>query len=96
MFNYKEISEQLCFTEQESKELVDIMTSLVDEIKTTDNIISYWDNNCFRADTIEEVLDQFDIDSDDDIKEIFSRVFILSNGKLVVIGIGSVEDNIYF
>ena len=46
-----------------------------------------------RADDFDEILEQFD--EVEDIKEIGNRIFILGSGKLVVIGYGTIEDNIY-
>ena len=93
MFDILKISEELEFSVEDTIDLVNIMSSLILDIKTTDDIIKYWVNNCFRADDFDEILEQFD--EVEDIKEIGNRIFILSSGKLVIIGYGTIEDNIY-
>ena len=93
MFNILKISEELEFSVEDTIDLVNIMSNLILDIKTTDDIIKYWVNNCFRADDFDEILEQFD--EVEDIKEIGNRIFILGSGKLVVIGYGTIEDNIY-
>ena len=93
MFDILKISEELEFSVEDTIDLVNIMSNLILDIKTTDDIIKYWVNNCFRADDFDEILEQFD--EVEDIKEIGNRIFILGNGKLVVIGYGTIEDNIY-
>ena len=93
MFDILKISEELEFSVEDTIDLVNIMSSLILDIKTTDDIIKYWVNNCFRADDFDEILEQFD--EVEDIKEIGNRIFILGSGKLVVIGYGTIEDNIY-
>ena len=93
MFDILKISEELEFSVEDTIDLVNIMSNLILDIKTTDDIIKYWVNNCFRADDFDEILEQFD--EIEDIKEIGNRIFILGSGKLVVIGYGTIEDNIY-
>ena len=93
MFDILKISEELEFSVEDTIDLVNIMNNLILDIKTTDDIIKYWVNNCFRADDFDEILEQFD--EVEDIKEIGNRIFILGSGKLVVIGYGTIEDNIY-
>ena len=93
MFDILKISEELEFSVEDTIDLVNIMSNLILDIKTTDDIIKYWVNNCFRADDFDEILEQFD--EVEDIKEIGNRIFILGTGKLVVIGYGTIEDNIY-
>ena len=93
MFDILKISEELEFSVGDTIDLVNIMSNLILDIKTTDDIIKYWVNNCFRADDFDEILEQFD--KVEDIKEIGNRIFILGSGKLVVIGYGTIEDNIY-
>ena len=93
MFDILKISEELEFSVEDTIDLVNIMSNLILDIKTTDDIIKYWVNNCFRADYFDEILEQFD--EVEDIKEIGNRIFILGSGKLVVIGYGTIEDNIY-
>ena len=93
MFDILKISEELEFSVEDTIDLVNIMSSLILDIKTTDDIIQYWVNNCFSADNFDEILEQFD--EVEDIKEIGNRIFILGSGKLVVIGYGTIEDNIY-
>ena len=93
MFDILKISEELEFSVEDTTYLVNIMSNLILDIKTTDDIIKYWVNNCFRADDFDEILEQFD--EVEDIKEIGNRIFILGSGKLVVIGYGTIEDNIY-
>lgn len=93
MFDILKISEELEFSVEDTIDLVNIMSNLIINIKTTDDIIKYWVNNCFRADDFDEILEQFD--EVEDIKEIGNRIFILGSGKLVVIGYGTIEDNIY-
>ena len=93
MFDIWKISEELEFSVEDTIDLVNIMSNLILDIKTTDDIIKYWVNNCFRADDFDEILEQFD--EVEDIKEIGNRIFILGSGKLVVIGYGTIEDNIY-
>ena len=93
MFDILKISEELEFSVEDTIDLVNIMSNLILDIKTTDDIIKYWVNNCFRADDFDEILEQFD--EVEDIKEIGNRIFILGSGKLVVIGYGTIEDNIY-
>ena len=93
MFDILKISEELEFSVEDTIDLVNIMSNLILDIKTTDDIIKYWVNNCFRADDFDEILEQFD--EVEDIKEIGNRIFILCSGKLVVIGYGTIEDNIY-
>lgn len=93
MFDILKISEKLEFSVEDTIDLVNIMSNLILDIKTTDDIIKYWVNNCFRADDFDEILEQFD--EVEDIKEIGNRIFILGSGKLVVIGYGTIEDNIY-
>lgn len=93
MFDILKISEELEFSVEDTIDLVSIMSNLILDIKTTDDIIKYWVNNCFRADDFDEILEQFD--EVEDIKEIGNRIFILGSGKLVVIGYGTIEDNIY-
>ena len=91
MFDILKISEELEFSIEDTIDLVNIMSNLILDIKTTDDIIKYWVNNCFRADDFDEILEQFD--EVEDIKEIGNRIFILSSGKLVVIGYGTIEVN---
>lgn len=93
MFDILKISEELGFSVEDTINLVNIMSNLILDIKTTDDIIKYWVNNCFRADDFDEILEQFD--EVEDIKEIGNRIFILGSGKLVVIRYGTIEDNIY-
>lgn len=93
MFDILKISEKLEFSVEDTIDLVNIMSNLILDIKTTDDIIKYWVNNCFRANDFDEILEQFD--EVEDIKEIGNRIFILGSGKLVVIGYGTIEDNIY-
>ena len=93
MFDILKIGEELEFSVEDTIDLVNIMSNLILDIKTTDDIIKYWVNNCFRADDFDEILEQFD--EVEDIKEIGNRIFILGSGKLVVIGYGTIEDNIY-
>lgn len=93
MFDILKISEELEFSVEDTIDLVNIMSNLILDIKTTDDIIKYWVNNCFRADDFDEILEQFD--EVEDIKEIGNRIFVLGSGKLVVIGYGTIEDNIY-
>ena len=93
MFDILKISEELEFSVEDTIDLVSIMSNLILDIKTTDDIIKYGVNNCFRADDFDEILEQFD--EVKDIKEIGNRIFILGSGKLVVIGYGTIEDNIY-
>ena len=93
MFDILKISEELEFSVEYTIDLVNIMSNLILDIKTADDIIKYWVNNCFRADDFDEILEQFD--EVEDIKEIGNRIFILGSGKLVVIGYGTIEDNIY-
>ena len=93
MFDILKISEELEFSVEDTIDLVNIMSNLILDIKTTDDIIKYWVNNCFRADDFDEILEQFD--EVEDIKEIGNRIFILGSGKLIVIGYGTIEDNIY-
>ena len=93
MFDILKISEELEFSVEDIIDLVNIMSNLILDIKTTDDIINYWVNNCFRVDNFDEILEQFD--EVEDIKEIGNRIFILGSGKLVVIGYGTIEDNIY-
>ncbi len=93
MFDILKISKELEFSVTDSVDLVHIMLSLVPKIKNTEQLIKYWENNCFRADTFEEVLEQFD--EVKDIKEVGSRIFVLGSGMLVVIGIGSIDDDIF-
>lgn len=93
MFDILKISEELEFSVEDTIDLVNIMSNLILDIKTTDDIIKYWVNNCFRADDFDEILEQFD--EVEDIKEVGNRIFILGSGKLVVIGYGTIEDNIY-
>lgn len=94
MFDILKISEELEFSVEDTIDLVNIMSNIILDLKTTDDIIKYWVNNCFRADDFDEILEQFD--EVEDIKEIGNRIFILGSGKLVVIGYGTIEDNIYF
>ena len=93
MFDILKISKELEFSVTDSVDLVHIMLSLVPKIKNTEQLIKYWENNCFRADTFEEVLEQFD--EVKDIKEVGSRIFVLGSGILVIIGIGSIDDDIF-
>lgn len=93
MFDILKISKELEFSVTDSVDLVHIMLSLVPKIKNTEQLIKYWENNCFRADTFEEILEQFD--EVKDIKEVGSRIFVLGSGMLVVIGIGSIDDDIF-
>lgn len=93
MFDILKISKELDFDEVDSIDLVQIMTNLIPQVENTRQLIQYWENNCFRADDFEEILEQFDEVTD--IKEIGNRIFVLSSGKLVVIGIGSVDDDIF-
>ena len=93
MFDILKISKELDFDEVDSIDLVQIMTNLIPQVENTRQLIQYWENNCFRADDFEEILEQFDEVTN--IKEIGNRIFVLSSGKLVVIGIGSVDDDIF-
>lgn len=93
MFDILKISKELNFSETDTIDLIQIMVKLIPQLENTKQVIQYWENNCFRADDFDEVLEQFDEVTD--IKGIGSRVFVLGSGKLVVIGIGSIEDNIY-
>ena len=85
--NYNEIAERTYFDLKYISKIVDILQSLVDNLFTTDDIVRYWEENCFRASDIEEVLEQFEIDTK--IEEIGHRVFMLDEKMLVVIGIGT-------
>lgn len=93
MFDILKISKELDFSETDTIDLVQIMVNLIPQLENTKQVIQYWENNCFRADDFEEILEQFDEVTD--IKEVGNRIFVLGSGKLVVIGIGSIEDNIY-
>ncbi len=93
MFDILKISKELDFSETDTIDLVQIMVNLIPKLENTKQVIQYWENNCFRADNFDEILEQFDEVTD--IKEIGSRIFVLGSGKLVVIGVGSIEDNIY-
>lgn len=84
--DYKKISKELDFEITDVPILVDSMQSLVDNLDTTERVIEYWENNCFRANDFEEILEQFEPNTK--INEIDRRIFILPSKKLVVIGIG--------
>lgn len=84
-FDYKKISEELEFDITDIPLLIESMQSLlVEELKTTEQIIDYWINSCFRADDFEEILEQFEPNTE--INEIWRRIFILPSKKLIVIG----------
>lgn len=83
--DYEEISNQLCFDKKDIYILVECMQSLYPNLDTTDKIIEKWDNSCFRANNFEEILDQFEPNTE--INEIGHRIFILPTKKLVVIGL---------
>lgn len=85
MLDYDKISEELYFKRDDVPLLVKSMQSLVDNLDTTEKIIEYWEMSCFRADDFEEILEQFEPDTE--INEIWRRIFILPSKKLVVIGI---------
>lgn len=87
--SYREISNQLSFSMVDVPVLVDILKSLNNCIKTTDDVIHYWDMCCFRADTIDEIIEQFD--DVEDIKDIGDRVFILPTKTLIVIGFATLN-----
>lgn len=84
--DYKKISKELEFEITDIPILVKSMQSLVNNLDTTEKIIEYWENNCFRANDFEEILEQFEQNTE--INEISRRIFILPSKKLVVIGIG--------
>ena len=84
--DYKKISKELEFEITDIPILVKSMQSLVNNLDTTEKIIEYWENNCFRANDFEEILEQFEQNTE--INEIGRRIFILPSKKLVVIGIG--------
>ena len=83
--NYEEICNQLSFDKKDIYVLVECMQSLFPNLDTTDKIIEKWYNSCFRADTFEEILDQFEPNTE--INEIGHRIFILPTKKLIVIGL---------
>lgn len=82
--NYKKICEELYFDEKDIYVLVECMQSLYPNLYTTDKIIDQWEKSCFRADDFEEILEQFEPDTE--INEVGNRIFILPTRKLVVLG----------
>lgn len=54
-------------------------------VTTTESLCEKWENSCFRANDIEEVLEQFDDVTD--IKEVGHRVFVLPTKSLMVLGL---------
>lgn len=93
MFDILKISRELGFSETDTMDLINIMTNLIPQIDTTKKLITYWEENCFRADNFEEIIEQFD--EVEDIKEIGSRIFILGSKKLVVIGFGGIINTTF-
>lgn len=93
MFDILKISKELEFTETDTIDLVNVMTKLIPQIDTTKKLITYWEENCFRADDFEEIIEQFD--EVEDIKKIGNRIFVLGSKKLVVIGFGKVIDTTF-
>lgn len=84
-FDYQKISEELEFDITDIPLLIESMQSLlVEKLETTEQIIDCWINNCFRADDFEEILEQFEPNTE--INEIWRRIFILPSKKLIVIG----------
>lgn len=83
MFDILKISEELNFDIEDTIDLVNIMNNILN-VNTSDDIIQYWQNYCFRADNFDEIIRYFD--DIKDIKEIGARVFVLGSGKLVYIG----------
>ena len=84
--DFQKISNELGFDLGDIPVLVEILQFLVENMETTDRVIQYWEDNCFRANDFEEILEQFD--DVKDIKEIGNRIFILPSKTLVVIGYG--------
>lgn len=60
----REVSNQLSFSMVDVPVLIDILKSLNSDIKTTSDVIHYWDMCCFRANTIDEIVEQFDDDEE--------------------------------
>ena len=88
VFDYKEIAKELDFTENESKILVDSMLSLADltdRLNNTNDIIQCWNDSCYRANDLTEIMQ--DYAEIVDTKEIGHRIFILNKNKLAVIGL---------
>ena len=82
--NYKKICDELYFDEKDIYLLVECMQSLYPNLDTTDKRIDQWEKSCFRADDFEEILEQFEPDTE--INEVGNRIFILPTRKLVVLG----------
>ena len=93
MFDILKISRELGFSETDTMDLINIMTNLIPQIDTTKKLITYWEENCFRADNFKEIIEQFD--EVEDIKEIGNRIFVLGSKKLVVIGFGGIINTTF-
>lgn len=91
MIDYKKISEELDFNNEDTQKIVECMQSVVNGLDTTTKIIDYWNNNCFRASNTKEIIEQFDDITD--IKEVGNRIFVIRKDLLISIGIGLVMTN---
>ena len=81
--DFERISKELMFDKKDVKILAEILQELNKNIRTVEDIIKYWDNECFRADSIEEILDYYT--EIEDINEIGDNIYILPSKILIVV-----------
>lgn len=81
--DFERISKELMFDKKDVKILTEILQELNKNIRTVEDIIKYWDNECFRADNIEEILDYYT--EVEDINEIGDNIYILPSKILIVV-----------
>lgn len=81
--DYQKIAQELDFSLADTEVLVDYMQAKYKELNNTQKIIEKWENECFRANNLEEVLNQYDYGTKP--SELANSIRILPSGMLIVI-----------